>query len=163
MIFSVTAQISQGPPPNDFEELDFEIVEEHWNEYEFPDGNRMKGRVFLTKLIRDPNHPDNPYVNISCPIWIVYAAPPNRGERNNVPLESEYDTLPKYEVMPTLNNERFNLYRIPRNGLTIRIKLGATRIIRIKDRFDNNGLPIYAINSAPVILIDPPPDTSKGQ
>ena len=39
-------------PPQDFEVLDFEIVEENWNEYEIGDGNRLKARLVLTRLFQ---------------------------------------------------------------------------------------------------------------
>lgn len=159
--------MSNQPPrtqlPDDFEELDFEIVEEHWNEYELSDGNRIKGRIFLTKLIRDPNNPTNISINTSTPTWTVYANPPNRGERNNSPQPHEYNILPQHEVMPHNNNERFNIYRILRGGQTIRIRLTVARITRITDRFDNDGLPFYVINSGPIVMADPPPNTSQGQ
>lgn len=159
----MSTQPQRAPLPIDFEELDFEIAEEHWNEYSLPDGTRIKGRIFLTKVIRDPNNPNNINISTSTPTWTVYANPPNRGERNNVPQPGEYKTLPQHEVMPTSNNERFNIYRIQRNGQTIRIKLTVARIVRITDRFDNEGLPFYVINSGPIVISDPPPNTQQGQ
>lgn len=39
--------------PRDFDELEFSIEEERWNEYELNDGARVQGRVVLTKILRD--------------------------------------------------------------------------------------------------------------
>lgn len=159
--------MSAPPPknsfPSDFQELDFEIVEEHWNEYQLPDDTRIKGRIFLTKLIRDPNNPNNINISTSTPTWTVYANHPNRGERNNAPRPDEYSTLPQHEVMPTSNNEKFNIYRIQRNGQIIRIRLTVATINRLIDRFDNEGLPFFVINSGPIIMADPTPNTQQGQ
>jgi len=152
----------RAPMPDDFEELDFEVVEEHWNEYELPDGTRIHGRIFLKKLVRDPNDPNNMNISTSTPTWSVYANPANRGERNNVPQPHEYTTLPQHEVMPTSNNERFNIYRILRGGQTIRIRLTVARVTRITDRFDHEGLPFYIINSGPIVMADPPPASPQG-
>jgi len=159
----MSTQPQRAPLPIDFEELDFEIGEEHWNEYNLPDGTRIKGRIFLTKLIRDPSNPNNINISTSTPAWTVYANPPSRGERDNAPQPREYNTLPQHEVMPTSNNERFNIYHIQRNGQTIRIKLTVARIVRITDRFDNDGLPFYVINSGPIVILDPAPNTQQGQ
>jgi hypothetical protein len=40
--------------PEEFEELDFLIEEEGWNEYDLQDGSRIRARVFLKKINRDP-------------------------------------------------------------------------------------------------------------
>ena len=159
----MSRQPQDNPLPNDFEELDFEIVEEHWNEYYLPDNTRIKGRIFLTKLIRDPNNPNNISISTSIPTWVVYANHPNRGERNNAPRHEEFNTLPQHEIMPTSNNEKFNRYRIQRNGQIIRIRLTVARINRITDRFDNAGLPFFVINSGPIVMADPPPNIQQGQ
>lgn len=154
---------TRAPLPDDFEELDFEVVEEHWNEYDLSDENRIKGRIFLKKLVRDPNDPNNINISTSTPTWTVYANPRNRGERNNSPQPHEHNTLPQHEIMPNTNNERFNIYRILRNGQTIRIRLTVARITRVTGRFDNDGLPFYIINSGPIVMADPPPNASQGQ
>ncbi len=35
--------------PRDFEEMEFTIENEEWNEYELKDGVRIRGRIILTK------------------------------------------------------------------------------------------------------------------
>jgi len=44
--------------PDDYEEMEFTIEDEGWNEYELKDGVRIRGRVVLQKVIRDPNNPN---------------------------------------------------------------------------------------------------------
>lgn len=159
--------MSQQPPrlplPDDFEEVDFEIVEEHWNEYELSDGNRIRSRLILHKLVRDPNNPTQFSVNASQPVHIVFAPAANRGEKNNQPTPQEIPSLPTVEVRAVRNNEQFNIYRITRNGQTVRLRLTVARINRVQDRFDNDGMPFYVINAGPIFLADPAPAAGQGQ
>lgn len=42
------------PLPEDYEELEFSIGEEEWNEYTLNDGVTLKGRVILRKIEEIP-------------------------------------------------------------------------------------------------------------
>ena len=83
----------QSNLPDDFEELEFEIEEENWNDYELSDGSRLKARMFLKKIIRDPNKPKQFSFDTIPPIFVVYASVANRGEKNNEPK-----TYKEYEI-----------------------------------------------------------------
>src|SRR6266498_4679168 len=141
--------------PDEFEELDFSIEDEDWNEYELSDNSRIRSRTILNKVLRDPNNPYEIGFRIQPPIYVVYTPQANRGERNNPPQPQEYNTLPNYEVRINRNDERWNRYRILRTGQTVRIRLMVSDIRRITDRFDNDGLPFYLVTSTPSILVDP--------
>jgi len=140
--------------PDEFEELDFDIVEEGWNVYELSDGVTIKCRNFLKKIIVDPNEPNKFAFDIAPIISSVFAPLVNRGEKNNPPTPQEYETLPGYEIKINTSNEPFNVYRILKNGKIVRLKLVVTKVTRIVDRFDNEGLPFYILNHGPVIHID---------
>ncbi len=143
------------PLPDDFEELDFTVEEKNWNEYELADGSRIKGRLILKKIIRDPNNPNNYNFDLQQPFYAVYAPHANRGSRNNEPQPHEYVTLPNYEVRTTRNDERWNKYRILRTGHIMKIKLTVTEIHRITDRFDKDGIPFYLVTAGPTVVISP--------
>jgi hypothetical protein len=145
----------QPPLPDEFEDLDFEIVQENWNEYELHGGDRIKGRIFLHKIVRDPNNPSNYSIRSSAPMYAVIAPVANRGERNHEPLPQDYNTLPRYEVQITNSNERWNIYRILRTGQTMRLRLTVTAIHRATDRFDRDGIPFYLVTAGPMIIADP--------
>ena len=145
----------QPPLPDEFEDLDFTIVEENWNEYELQNGDRIKARIILHKLVRDPNNPNNYAVRSSAPMYSVIAPIANRGEKNNEPIPSDYNTLQRYEIRISNSNERWNLYRILRTGQTIRLRLTVTAIYRATDRFDRDGLPFYLVTAGPMIIMDP--------
>jgi hypothetical protein len=142
--------------PEDFEELDFSIEEEHWNEYELSDNSRIKARTFLKKIVRNPNNPEEMAFDIHPAVYVVYSPITNRGPRNNVPQEQEFNNLRSYEVRTRRNDEQWNRYRILRTGQLIRIRLMVTEIRRVIDRFDATGLPFYLVTSGPSIVISPP-------
>jgi len=149
--------------PDEFEELDFEILDEGWNSYELSDGVTIKGRIFLKKIVTDPNDPNKFAFDIAPIISTVYAPLANRGEKNNPPIPTEYETLPGYEMKINTNNEPFNVYRILKNGKVLRLKLVVTKITRIVDRFDKDGLPFYILNHGPMVYMDKEQSTKGGE
>ena len=141
--------------PDDFEEIEFSVEEENWNEYELNDGNRLMARIILKKIVRDPNDPKQLSFDTTTPIYSVYSPTANRGERNNPPQPSEYANFESYETKITRSDERWNVYTILRSGQKLRLRLTVTLIRRVKDRFDKDGMPFYLVNSGPMILLDP--------
>jgi hypothetical protein len=130
--------------PDEFEELEFDVVEEHWNEYHLNEGNcRIRGRVILRKIISDPNNPDYLAFDFAPVIFDVYAPLSSRGERDKAPRPDEYERLPSYEVRIESSDEKYNRYRILKNDRIIKIRLLVSEVTRIKDRFDANGTPFY--------------------
>lgn len=148
--------------PDEFEELEFQIVEEGWNSYELSDGVTIKCRIFLKKIVVDPNNPNQFAFDIAPMISAVFAPLVNRGEKNNPPTPTEYETLPGYEMKINRNNEPFNVYRILKNGKVLRLKLVVTKITRLVDRFDKDGLPFYILNHGPMVYMDKEQTTKGG-
>ena len=146
------AQPPPQPPklPDDYEEMEFTIENEEWNEYELKDGVRLKGRVILQKVIRDPNNPNLFNFNLSKPMWIVFAPTTLRDKPNYNPTEKPSE---KFEVHVNRNNEPWNIYRISKTGQKLRVKLTLTEVSRFVDKFDNNGMPVYDVPSGILIAI----------
>jgi len=141
--------MAQTPPqssklPDDYEEMEYTIENEEWNEYELKDGTRIKGRVILQKMIRDPNNPDVYNFNVSKPMWIVFASSTLRGAPNYNPTEKPGA---KFEVHVNRNHEPWNIYRVLKTGQKLRLKLTLTEVSRFVDKFDNNGMPVYDVPS----------------
>jgi hypothetical protein len=151
----VYMSVPQPTFPEDFEELDFSIEEEGWNEYELADNSRIRGRIILNKVVRNPNNPNEIAFITQPPIFVTYAPASSRGDRNNPPQPHEYNTLPNYEIRINRNDERWNRYRILRTGQILRLRLMVTDIRRITNRFGNDSLPFYLVSSGPSIVINP--------
>ena len=145
--------------PSDFEEMEFTVENEEWNEYELKDGARIRGRIILKKIIRDPYNPNKFNIDFSQPIWAVFAPTALRGEPN---LDrSEKDSSEKFEVHVDRNHEPWNVYRIVKTDQKLKVKLTATEVNRWADKYDNNGLPVYDIPNR--VSFDISQKTKSGQ
>ncbi|MBN4046082.1 hypothetical protein JYT57_00190 [Nitrosarchaeum koreense] len=140
--------------PDDFEQLEFSVEDESWNEYELSDGTRIKARIILKRISKDPNNPKSLMFDLVPPFFTVLTPSANRGERDNEPHPSE-GQLSNFEVKIIRSDEKMNLYRILKTGELLRIKLSVAKISRATGRFDKDGLPYYLINSGPTIVLDP--------
>jgi hypothetical protein len=128
--------------PIDFEELEFTIENEEWNEYELNDGVRIRGRIILNKIIRDPYNPNTFSFDFSKPIWVVSAPIASRGESNWNGVEKGAS---KFEVHVDRNHEPWNVYRIVKTDQKVKVKLASTEVNRWADKYDKRGLPVYDI------------------
>lgn len=148
--------------PDEYEELDFVVQEENWNEYELIDDSRVKARSILRKIYTDAHNPNAMMFDFNPPIIAVYSTQSNRGERNNEPKPEEYYTLPSFEVKIQHNDEKWNRYRILKTDQEIRTKLIATEIRRIKNRYTSDGAPFYLFYSAtPSVYMNPVKDALR--
>jgi len=140
--------MSKPPPlPADYEELEFKIEEEDWNDYELADGARLKGRTILAKIMRDPNDPKKISFDLAPPKWTVYAPAHLRGKPSLELIKdpTKQKTHEKYKVHIDKSHEPWNIYRILRTGQEIKIKLAVDEVNRFKDAFDQNGSPFYQV------------------
>jgi hypothetical protein len=150
---SHNAPTPQLPP--DYEELDFKIEEEEWNEYELDDNIIIKGRLFLAKIMRDPNDPKKMSFDLSIPKWAVYAPAHLRGKPSVELLKDpiKQKTTDKFRVHINKSHEPWNRYRILRTGQEVKIKLAVDEILRFTNAFDQNGSPFYQVPNGVSISI----------
>ena len=146
----MSRQPSEPKLPDDFEEMEFTIEDEDWNEYELKDGARIKGRVVLQKLIRNPNSPKDYQFNVSKPMWVVFAPTTLRGKSNYNPGDKVGE---KFEVHVNRNHEPWNVYRITKTGEKLRIKLAVTEVSKFVDKFDKYEMPVYDVPSGITIAM----------
>lgn len=133
------------------EELEFEPIEEKWNEYEILDENvyvRLRGRVILLKLFRNPSGKGGYSMKLH-KLFVVSS--PRKGTPMKPPTPAEIKTMEKYPVEILSSREPWNIYRIVRTGEVIRIKLIVTDIYRLKGYYDMDGEPYYVIQSGPLV------------
>ncbi len=57
-------------------------------------------------------------------------------------------------------NEYFNQYLLE-DGTALKIKLVATKIFKVDNRYDREGSPIYFVQSSNVMSVDSPPGLKK--
>ena len=141
--------------PNDFEIVDFEPIEEHWNTYELQNGTIVRGRIIITRFAKDPQDKDPNKISLSSQNVFVVDAPPDQRSAPTGPLSPSEATNP--QGTPTdiiLNNEKWNKYRIPKLGVTMKVKLIVDDVVRIDGKFDKDGMPQYIFRTTPMILPD---------
>ena len=147
--------------PIDFEDLDFTVQEEEWNEYELKDGAAIRGRIFLSRIQRDPYDPKNLAFEFSNPFWTVRAPVSMRG----LPDTTQHDqpiSGTKYEVHVDRNHEPWNVYRIIKTGQKLKIKLTVNEVSRYVDKFDAKGMPLYDVPHGVTVNLSEP-ELNKGQ
>jgi hypothetical protein len=146
--------------PRDYEEMEFSIEEERWNEYELNDGARIRGRVILQKIVRDPNNPNRFSFKFGNVMWVVFAPAHMRGEPS--PNPQDLANAQRYQVHINNSNELWNVYRVIRTGQVLRIKLEVVNVSRYTDRYDADGMPIYNVENGVAINMSPAQPT-QGQ
>ena len=132
-------------------ELEFEPIEEKWNEYELRDQNiyvKLRARIILLKVISDPSSPSRYQMKFQ-KIFTVSSSKP--GPPMKPPNPRELKRLPKYPVEIVSSREPWNIYRITETGDIMRVKLIITDIYRVKNIYDPEGQPYYIIQSGPLI------------
>ncbi len=141
--------------PPDFEVVDFEPIEEHWNSYELQNGTVVRGRIIVTRFAKNPNDNDPNKVSLSSQNVFVVDAPPDQRSTPTGPLSPEEIRNPQGTPIDILlNNEKWNKYRILKLGVVIKVKLIVDDTLRIDNKFDNDGMPQYVFRSTPMILPD---------
>ena len=131
-------------------ELEFEPVEEKWNEYELLDENvyvRLRGRIILLKVLEFPNTPGR---RLKLHRVFVVSSP-KKGRPMNPPTPTELKSLDKYPVEIVSSREPWNIYRITETGEILRVKLIVTDVFRVRGRYDSDGEPYYVIQSGSLV------------
>jgi len=141
--------------PSDYEDMEFKVEEEDWNVYELEDGVTIKGRIFLSKIIRDPNDPTKLTFDMSAPKSAVYAPVHFRGKPSVELLKdlAKQKTADKYKVHVDKSHEPWNVYRILRTAQEVKIKLTIDEVLRFKDAYDLNGTPFYNVPNGIAVAV----------
>ena len=149
---------------NDIRELDFEPISERWNEYFLEDGTRIKGRLILLKLLGPKNIQlvEGAQLQAKTQNIFVVSAPDHLKGPPGPPLTpNEISSAFQKGVLIQIreSKEEWNEYRIIDTGQTFKMKLVASEIYRLPDRYDNEGQPVYVIFNT--IAIAPGPARSR--
>lgn len=148
--------------PKDFENLEFETLEEKWNEYELQNGTKVRGRVIITRFFRNPHDPDPNRYSLSSKNFFVVDAPVEQRGDPSPPLTMEERQNPQGPSVQILtNNEQWNRYRILRTGMVLKVKLVVSDAMRLTDKFDADCMPQYVFRSAPMIVPDQTENSSR--
>ncbi len=137
--------------------LEYEIVEEAWNEYQLADGTTLRARVILKRVGKPPPNSSKPYLTSSTEVFSV-AAPLSSRSTPGSNLTPEEMTVTDEKIndgrlIPVkviASSEPWNIYRIMESGVLIQGKLVLGAVYRVKDRYDKFGEPQYLVQSGPL-------------
>jgi len=147
---------ARRPLPRDFENLAFEAIEEHWNEYELSNQIKIRGRVIVTRFAKNPNDPNPNAMSLSSQnIFVVDAPVEQRGDPSgNLTPEEIRNPQGGVPVNILTSDEQWNKYRILSTGVVLKVKLVVDDAVRMENRYDNDGMPQFIFHSAPIVIPD---------
>jgi len=145
--------------PKDTEVLDFEVIEEYWNEYELEDNSKLCGRTVLIRAIRPRIGAITKQYGLSFNNVFTITAPPDQRGKPGPPLTPEEITVKPEDISSGLkipirvirHNEPWNIYRIEKTMDMFEVKLVVQAVYRVKDRFDQFGEPAYVITHSNIV------------
>lgn len=138
-------------------ELNFEIIREPWNSYELDDGPNLKTRLILKRVYRKMEE-DKPGYDVDAQNLTVLTHVPNdlKGKSSKKKLSPKeiQAAVIRDDVRYTTLREEWNEY-IVEDGARIRLKLTVMNVGKTS-QFDQNGDPIYLVNTSVIANIKPP-------
>ena len=155
----------------DLDNLEFRTVKETWNEYEFNNGTKLRGRMFLTRIAEEKNAPrpeSKKPGELSQDLkfsfakhFEVFAPKDQLGAPSVIPSVNDIPDKDKIEVDPMTMSEPWNTYEIIKNGTVVKAKLIVSEIFKVNGLFDRFGQPYYIIKNGPMFDTKPNLDANR--
>ena len=140
------------------ENIEFKVIKEDWNQYEFKNDIVIRGRTFVTRIQQDPistANSDKPNYKMQFQNHFVVFAPNRECGTPTSPLPNPQQITKDMiqEIEALTNSEPWNTYEIIKNGTIVKVKLVVNEFIRVIDKFDQFGQPFFIINSGQAVNI----------
>lgn len=139
-------------------ELDFDVVREPWNRYEFDEGPILKSKIILKTVSRKTDvdgkvgyNLDFQHVTAISHVPIELQGPLT--ERGYSPAELQ-ESIVKDDIRYSTLREEWNEY-VAEDGCKIRLKNTVVRVAKT-DKCDKKGNPIYLVKNGVLPEIRPP-------
>jgi len=139
-----------------FEVMDFEMLEEPWNDYEFSDGTRMKGRLILTRIQRDNRTAPMNFTIQN--LLVITTDTLHRGPPSPLTPQEISGQIPvqRMAIRVERSDEHWNRYLIRNTRQYVRARMIVSDVYRVVNRFDQFGEPAYIVQSG--MIAAPPED-----
>ncbi len=125
----------------DYNYISFDVIKELWNIYTFEDGNAMKFKVVLLKIVPSPNV--NEFAINTSNLMAVFAQQKTRGTPA-LPSPVPEIKIEKKDMPFNIKYEDWNEYKIE-DGRILKLKPTIVEIIKTAN-YDQYGEPIYLVN-----------------
>jgi hypothetical protein len=140
------------------DELGVEIVDEKWNTYILADHAQLKTRPILLKIFWPKNlqkvGPDTKVnLRVSYQQIIVPLISKELEGKPTLPLPPTPEALnmERENVKISRSEEDWNIYELPGGRGRVKVKMVVSDVVKIKGKYDENGCPLYLVNSSVVI------------
>jgi hypothetical protein len=132
-----------------YEELEFEVIREPWNEYELPDHSILKTKHVLTRVFRKVTNGEVGYEFDTQSITRISFVPEEvkgkPAERDYAPEELRSSIIDE-DVKYVTRLEEWNEYILD-DGTKLKLKFTVSKVSKT-DKFDRRGEPIYIVEYA---------------
>lgn len=126
---------------------------EDWTEYQTSDGSRLRAKLVVFKFLGLPDlsQPAEVGMNVVATLQSSVTSPPEMLGRKEILSPPEIAVAPKTPVRLRPSSEPWNYYSLPgqpENRRVLKVRLTIVTAQRVTDHFDNEGNPLYAIQTA---------------
>jgi hypothetical protein len=139
-------------------ELNFDIIQEPWNLYEIEDGIIIKVRVIVKRVFRFKETEEKGGYDVEQQnITVIAHIPPElKGKKSQRKLTTQeaMSAVIRDDVRFSVLREEWNEYAVE-DGAKIRLKVSLMNVGKT-NQFDQNGDPIYTIQTSAMASIKPP-------
>jgi hypothetical protein len=144
-------------------DVDFEVVEEGWNEYKLSDGAILRTKLVLGKVVTSAGVPPDKakeYGFNSQTMVVAYVPQDMKGTPGGRPLTPQEIADAVVEDLDFEQTRNVTNEYLLTNGVRVRLRLMLTRVGKT-DQFSSDGSPIYAVNNQVVPQVKLPKKMMK--
>ena len=139
----------------DYEYLDFDIVEEGWNEYKIQDGTQLHIKFVMIKILRKKISGGWDFKFNSYNVTGIHSSTIREPAKNKYLPKELSDSIIELDMEYKTIGEVWNKYLIKKDKSQIWVKIAITNIQKA-DKYDEYGDPIYNIKAQPIFKGVPP-------
>jgi hypothetical protein len=126
---------------------------EDWTDYQTSDGSRIRAKLVVFKFLGVPemSQPAEIGLNVVAILQVAVTSPAGLVGRKEMLSPPEIAVAPKTPIRLRPTSEPWNYYSLPgqsEDRRFVKIRLTIVSAQRITDHFDNEGNPLYAIQTA---------------
>lgn len=133
----------------DYENLDFEVLKEDWNEYEIEDGNQLRVKFVMVKIIRKKIVGGYDFRFSTNNVVGFFSKKIREPADRKYTPEEIFSSIIKTNMECKPIKEVWNKYLIKKDKSTIEVKIVITDIQK-SDKIDDFGDPNYLVKIEPV-------------
>jgi hypothetical protein len=137
----------------DFENLDFEVLKEDWNEYEIENGDKLKVKFVMVKIVRK-KIPGGYNFGFNSNNVIGIFSPKIRDPGKPYSPDEIFKSIVNSDMKWKPIKEAWNKYLIKKDKSIVEVKIVITEIDKT-DKIDEYGDPHYLIRLEPVFKGEP--------